>query len=139
MAASHFRELEVWRLAMDLAKAVYQLSAGFPRDERFGLTAQIRRAAVSVPSNIAEGNARHTTRDYARFITIAAGSTAELQTQLLLAQELGFGQPDLARGALDRCERVSQMLSKLHRALEHKLTSGYGSPGPGSRVPGPEQ
>src|SRR3546814_9499850 len=76
---------------MGLAKRVYEITAGFPRDERYGFTSQVRRSAVSIPSNIAEGNVRMSTRDYARFIAVALGSTAELQTQLLLSRDLGLG------------------------------------------------
>ena len=105
--ASHFRELEVWQTAMTLAKAVYSLVADFPREERYGLSSQLQRAAVSVPSNIAEGNVRATTRDYARFVSQACGSAAELQTQLMLAASLELGDHAKIEQALDMCERVS--------------------------------
>jgi carbamoyl-phosphate synthase large subunit len=133
VTASHFRELEVWQLAMQLAKTVYQLAADFPRDERFGLTAQLQRSAVSVPSNIAEGNARKTTKDYARFVSIAAGSAAELQTQLLLARELKLGSSTILEESLNQCDRVGQMLHKLFQALERKHSPESRVPGPGSR------
>jgi carbamoyl-phosphate synthase large subunit len=129
VTASHFRELEVWQLA----KTVYQLTADFPRDERFGLTAQLQRAAVSVPSNIAEGNARKTTKDYARFVSIAAGSAAELQTPLLLARELKLGNSTMLEESLNQCDRVGQMLHKLFQALERKHSPRV--PSPESRVP----
>lgn len=85
-----YRDLIVWQDAIQLAKVVYKLSAKFPSDERFGLTSQIRRAAVSIPSNIAEGHARKSTREYIRFVSIALGSLAELETQICLAVELEF-------------------------------------------------
>src|SRR5690606_29566968 len=88
--ASDYRELIVWQKAKDLAKAVYRLSSHMPEAERFGLTAQMRRCAVSVPSNIAEGNARESRGDYIRLLGIARGSLAELETQLIIAQELGL-------------------------------------------------
>src|SRR5690606_40350228 len=110
MSVSHFRELEVWRLAMGLARDVYALTAGFPREERYGLSAQLQRAAVSVPSNIAEGNARASTRDYARCVSLACGSIAELQTQLLLSIDLGLGDADRARAALERSEEHTSEL-----------------------------
>ncbi len=134
MSASHFRELEVWQLAMDLAKRVYQATAEFPRDERYGLTSQIQRSAVSIPSNIAEGNARMTTKDYARFISVALGSVAELQTQLLLARELGLGVLTRMDEALDLCDRVGRMLLRLHQSLRRKLLSESRVPSPESRV-----
>ena len=133
MSVTHFRELEVWQMAMELARSIYELVAEFPRDERFGLTAQLQRAAVSIPSNIAEGNARATTRDYARFISQACGSTAELQTQLLLAGELKLADSAQIDRALDLCERVSKMLRRLHQALIAKLEFGSPVPGPRSR------
>ncbi|WP_115512869.1 MULTISPECIES: four helix bundle protein [Xanthomonas] len=131
--ASHFRELEVWQLSMTLAKAVYLLVADFPKEERYGLTSQLQRAAVSIPSNIAEGNARATTRDYARFVSQACGSAAELQTQLLLASDLGLGDHEQIKIALEVCERVNKMLRRLHQALSAKLDPGSPVPGPRSR------
>ncbi len=134
MSASHFRELEVWQLGMELAQAVYRTGAQFPREERYGLAAQLQRAAVSIPSNLAEGNARGSTRDYARFVSMARGSCAELQTQLLLAErlELGVG-PDRA-ATLTSCERVSQMLARLQQSLQRRIEAGSRVPGPGSRI-----
>jgi carbamoyl-phosphate synthase large subunit len=131
MTATHFRDLKVWQLAMQLAKTVYQLTAEFPGEERFGLSAQLQRSAVSVPSNIAEGNGRGGTREYHRFVGIALGSIAELQTQLLLAQDLNLGKPEIRSEALSLCERVGQMLQKLNQALERRVASE-------SRVPSPE-
>jgi four helix bundle protein len=116
---------------MSLAKGVYELTAGFPREERYGLTSQLQRSAVSIPSNIAGGNARHSTRDYARFVSMALGSAAELQTQLLLSEELSLGNETCRREALALCDRVGQMLSRLHQALASKLQAE-------SRVPSPE-
>ena len=134
MTASHFRELEVWQLAMGLAKQVYALTQGFPRDERFGLSSQLQRAAVSVPSNIAEGNARASLRDYARCVSIACGSVAELQTQLILASELSIGDAAAIERAINSAERVSKMLHGLHRALLERIASRSPVPGPRSRI-----
>ena len=96
--------LQVWRDAMDLVEAIYAVSAQFPDSERFGLQAQMRRASVSVPSNIAEGAARNSRTEYCRFLTIARGSLSELDTQLQLAKRLEFAA-DVAppRELLDRC------------------------------------
>ncbi|BCT93860.1 hypothetical protein LYSHEL_28870 [Lysobacter helvus] len=133
MTPSHFRELDVWQKSMDLAASVYSLTSAFPRDERFGLSSQMQRSAVSIPSNIAEGNARATTRDYARFVSQACGSAAELQTQPLLSKALGFAiEPDISE-ALERCETVSKMLRRLHQALIEKLEPRSLVPGPRSR------
>jgi carbamoyl-phosphate synthase large subunit len=131
VSPSHFRELEVWQLAMSLAKLVYGATANFPREERYGLTSQLQRSAVSVPSNIAEGDARSGTRDYARFISLAQGSCAELQTQLLLAKELSLGAASSIDECLSVCDRVGQMLLRLHQSLSRKLETE-------SRVPSPE-
>ncbi|HRX83926.1 MAG TPA: four helix bundle protein [Phycisphaerae bacterium] len=110
-----FRDLIVWQKSITLARDVYTLTQMMPESERFGLTNQIRRAVVSIPSNIAEGNARQTRKDYLRFLVTARGSLAELETQLILARELNFltdPQP-----ALELLYEVSRML----RALIAKL------------------
>jgi four helix bundle protein len=86
----NFRELIVWQKAIELVKAIYALTSRMPKSERFGLTNQIRRAAVSILSNIAEGNARQGRKDYLRFLGMARGSLAELETQLIVAQELNM-------------------------------------------------
>jgi four helix bundle protein len=91
----HYKELKIWQKGMVLAQSVYRLTAKSPVDERFGLTSQMRRAAVSVPSNIAEGQARHGTREFLQFLSQASGSLAELETQVLLSMELGYcGESD---------------------------------------------
>ena len=101
---------------MELAVAVYEVTRTFPPDERFGLTSQLRRSAVSIPSNIAEGEARESAMDFRRYLAIAKGSNAELQTQLMLARKLGLGAED----GLTRCEglatEVQRMLLGLMRA-----------------------
>jgi len=115
-----YRELEVWQLAMTLTQDVYALTRDFPADERFGLTAQLRRAAVSIPSCIAEGHARPTTRDYGRFVGMSSGSVAEVETQLLLAAHLGFASRERVDQVVATAERVGQMLNRLRTALEKK-------------------
>lgn len=86
------RDLRVWQEAIALVKSVYQLTATFPDSERFGLTAQMRRAAISVPSNIAEGVARNSRKEFLHFLGIARGSLSELDTQLVIAKELAFSE-----------------------------------------------
>ncbi|HET7844011.1 MAG TPA: four helix bundle protein [Xanthomonadales bacterium] len=110
-------ELEVWREGISLVKLVYAASRDFPAEERFGLTTQIRRAAVSVPSNIAEGAARGSSVEFVRFLRIARGSLSEVDTQLVIASELGFLRPD-ARLA----ESVRVLFAKLNAliaSMEH--------------------
>src|SRR5882724_6453793 len=85
-----YRELKVWQIGIRLTVRVYKVTAGFPSHELYGLTSQLRRAAVSIPSNIAEGHARGSSKEMARFCRIAKGSLAELETQLVLASELGY-------------------------------------------------
>ncbi len=108
-------KLEVWRDAMDFVEAAYRFSSSFPPDERFGLTLQLRRAAVSIPSNIAEGAARRTRRDYLRFLTIARASLSEADTQIKIALRLGFAtEPPEMRELIDRLfAKLTALLAKL--------------------------
>ena len=110
--------LEVWQEAMQLVEMVYLGTAGFPADERFGLTAQIRRSAVSVPSNIAEGAARRSTPEYLRFLSIARGSLSEMSTQLQIAARLGYMKPIPDVDAL--VDRVFARLTALMNALKKR-------------------
>jgi four helix bundle protein len=122
---------------MELAKAVYRMTAEFPAEERHGLARQLQRAAVSIPSNIAEGNARQSTADYARFVSIASGSLAELMTQLQLAAERGLAKASQAEPVQELAESVGRMLYRLHQALLGRIKSRSPVPGPRSPVPGP--
>jgi four helix bundle protein len=107
--------LAAWQESMKLVKAVYQVSQNFPKEEIYGLTSQIRRAAVSVPSNLAEGAARSGPREFAQFLSIARGSLSELETQLLIAVELGYLlQQDAVFTLLDR---VSKLITGLHKKV----------------------
>ncbi|VGO18246.1 four helix bundle protein [Pontiella sulfatireligans] len=87
---SDFKDLEVWQKSIEVVAEIYRISSGFPDSEKFGLTNQIRRAAVSIPSNIAEGSARHHSKDFIHFLRIADGSAAEVETQLIIANKLGY-------------------------------------------------
>jgi four helix bundle protein len=107
--AQSFRELQVWQKAMQLTIAIYQLTRSFPRDELYGLTGQLRRAAISVPSNIAEGHGRLSNREFTQFLSIARGSLRELQTLLEIAQALGFGTVK----AIEDAERLSHEVGKM--------------------------
>ena len=116
--AKHYKELLVWQKGMVLAKGVYGLTASFPADKRFGLVSQMRRAAISVPSNIAEGQARQGTREFLQFLSHASGSLAELETQLLLSIDLAY----CAKGAVDEVTgligELQRMIAALRRSLE---------------------
>ena len=98
---------------MEIAVSVYELTATFPKDELYGLTSQMRRAAVSIGSNIAEGTGRESRRDFRHFVLMARGSTCELQTQLMLAVRLGYCAEPKAEGLLERVDEVGRMLNGL--------------------------
>ena len=108
-------DLDVWKMSMEIAADVYRLTAELPPDEKYGLSMQLRRAAVSVPANIAEGAARESSRDFARFVAIARGSLAELDTELLLCEQLAL--LDYPVEMRVRVKRVRVMLSRLRSAL----------------------
>jgi four helix bundle protein len=110
-------DLDVWKKAMDLAAQVYSLTTRFPKEELYGLTSQIRRSAVSIPSNIAEGAARHSRKEFIQFLHIASGSVAELETQLLLAIRMGFIPGD---SIISHVEEVRKPLLGLLRSLKKK-------------------
>lgn len=108
-------QLEAWKFAMQLVKAVYELTADFPADERYGLSQQMRRAAVSIPSNIAEGAGRNSPKEFLNFIGISRGSLAELETQLQLAVMLGFAVPD--HQVFELANSTGKLLTGLHKKL----------------------
>ena len=112
-----YKGLIVWQKSIALVKCIYVLTARFPNEEKFGLISQMRRAAVSVPSNIAEGQARRTTRDYIKFISIADGSLAELDTQLIISIELGFCETGDANESFSLIIENRKMLNALRRTL----------------------
>lgn len=111
---------------MQAVRAVYHLTAQFPADERFGLTAQVRRAAVSIPSNVAEGWGRQSTQEYARYLKIARGSLYEVETQLLIAMELGMAEESDTASVLDEVEHAGRVLAGLVRSIENRLEQGPG-------------
>lgn len=112
-----FKDLLVWQKGIRLAKAMYEITRKLPTDERFGLVSQMRRAAISVPSNIAEGQARKTTGEFIQFISHAEGSLAELETQLILGVELRFWQVSEIKAVAELITEIRKMLGALRRAL----------------------
>jgi four helix bundle protein len=113
-----YRDLRVWQEAMALAEACYRRTRDFPREEQFGLTAQIRRAASSIPANIAEGWGRENTGSYVQFLRIAQGSCKELETHLLLAQRVLERDEHEFRDVLDQSDAIGKMLRGLTRSLQ---------------------
>src|SRR5687767_608773 len=113
-----FRDLKVWQRSMDLVERIYKVSATFPKDERFGLTSQIRRAAVSVPSNIGEGSRRKKRKAFLNHLDIALGSQAEVEVQLEIAQRLRFLKMALYRQTQNAVEEIGRMLNGLIVSLE---------------------
>lgn len=112
------KDLEVWKLSMDLVEHIYKLMKKLPEDEKYGLISQIKRSSISIPSNIAEGAARGTTKEFIRFLDIATGSLSELETQLELTERLGYVKDNEI--LIDEIETISKMLYKLKLSLKRK-------------------
>lgn len=121
MSLADYKRLEVWAKSMDLAQAVYEAAKCMPKQEEYRLTAQMIRAAISVPANIAEGHTRATRRDYAHFVSIARGSNAELETLLLLAERANLLPRDATAPMLTQIDEISRMLNKLHSRLRENI------------------
>ena len=116
----HYKELQVWQKSYKLCLKIYSIAPQFPNNEKFGLALQIKRSAVSIPSNIAEGYGRKTTADYTRMLYIAYGSVCELETQILLAGDLDFIQRPEIDTLLTDIAEVERMLKALIKSLENK-------------------
>jgi four helix bundle protein len=116
-----YRDLEVWKISMQLAREVYQITEGMPKHEIYGLTSQIRRASVSVPANIAEGYGRNHRKEYVQFLGVANGSLKELETLLLLAHDLNYIN-DIAK-LMSLCESAGRLLNRLRQSLQRVTDS----------------
>ena len=116
----NYKELKVWQKSYELCLEIYRITAKFPKEELYGLTSQIRRSAVSIPSNIAEGYGRKTTLDYIRMLYISYGSVCELETQILLAGDLGFIEKDVLSALKKDIAEIERMLKALIKSLENK-------------------
>jgi len=119
----HYQDLAVWQKAMDLTVMVYKITEQLPKSEVYGLASQIRRAAVSVPSNIAEGSSRRSTGEFIRFTNIASGSVAELQTQTMLMHRLGYCNEEIYSTLINTINEVGRMLYGLQNSLSKVLNS----------------
>jgi four helix bundle protein len=115
-----YKDLIVWQKALDLVEIIYQVTKAFPKEELYGFTNQLRRAAVSIPSNIAEGHARSSTQEFHRFLSIAKGSLAEVETQLLIAQRLGYLSNDQLASILCLQIEINKMTNGLMAKLAPK-------------------
>lgn len=134
MALKSYRELEVWQRSMDLVVDVYRLTRAFPGDERYGLTSQVRRAAVSVPANIAEGYERTHRGDYLRHLSIARGSLAEVETHLAIATRLKLVQREETLETWNSTQEIGRMLRRLIQSLKRKSAT----PDPRPQTPDPD-
>lgn len=120
MIECSYEKLRIWQESMLLAKNIYAYTSNFPKEERYDLTSQMRRAAISIPSNIAEGSQRNTDKDFGHFISIAKGSLAELRTQVCLSRDLGYAPKEKASVVLGHAEDINKMLY----SFLHKLKNG---------------
>lgn len=110
--------MDVWRKSIDLVKQIYEVTSLFPSDEKFGLVSQMRRAAISIPSNVAEGAALNSHKHFIHFLHTAQGSAAELETQIFISQELGFLTEGMYKDLLENLETISKMIAGLQRSLK---------------------
>ncbi|MFQ5434082.1 MAG: four helix bundle protein [Anaerolineae bacterium] len=117
MAVRNYRELIVWQKGMDLVTLIYQMTRTFPQEEKYGLVSQIRRSAVSIPSNIAEGQGRRSAIEFKRFLSIARGSLQETETQIMIAHRLKYIEKAQEQRVLAQCTEVAKLLNGLSNSL----------------------
>jgi four helix bundle protein len=118
MTIKSYKDLKVWQVAIDMVVDIYKLTGKFPRNESFGLASQIQRAMVSIPSNIAEGHARGTSREFHHYLSITLGSTAELETQLIIAAKLDYLELTTADEMLERVDKLGKMIRALQKSVK---------------------
>lgn len=116
----NYRDLIVWQKAMDLVEEIYRITEFLPNEEKFGLSLQLKRAAVSIPSNIAEGYERNTTKDYIKFLSIAKASRAEVETQLYICKRLKFLTDDEIKKSLEICEEIKRIIIAMFKNLNNE-------------------
>ncbi|MCF7911909.1 MAG: four helix bundle protein [Candidatus Cloacimonetes bacterium] len=114
------KDLDAWKVSITLVKEIYLITRKLPKDELYGLISQIRRCAVSIPSNIAEGAARNSNKEYIRFLNISAGSLAELDTQLIISNELGYINKESYNNFAEQISRISRLIQGLIKYLNRK-------------------
>jgi four helix bundle protein len=125
MSIKSYRDLDIWKRSCTMVTIVYSATSEFPKREMFGLTRQIRRAAVSIPSNIAEGAARLYTREYIRFLSNALGSIAELETQLIVSVDLGYTTQERIEHLFQELDQIGKMTRRLVQRLEERLATNH--------------
>jgi four helix bundle protein len=135
MTEASYTKLDVWAKSMDMVVSIYAATKSFPKEELYALTNQMRRAAVSIPSNIAEGRSKRTTREFMRFINIASGSAAELDTHVRIAERLTYLPAHHVAPLLNEIGVIGRMLNKLHSSLESKLAANSSQPPASSLQP----
>lgn len=123
MSVTHYRQLQVWQKGMELALAIYRLTESFPKHETYRLCDQLRRCAISVPSNVAEGHGRRSTREYLKHLSYTTGSLCEMETQVILAGQLGYFTPEGQEQLLSQAGEIGRMLNALIAALERRLAA----------------
>ena len=121
MQVNSYQDLKVWQVGMNLAEQCYKITRSFPKEELFGMTSQIRRAATSIPANIAEGWGREGTKEYIQFLRVAQGSLKELETHLILCQRVELVRADSVAPMLEKCTELGKMIRSLIGSLQRKL------------------
>jgi four helix bundle protein len=114
------QKLDVWKKSIDFVATIYRITGGFPSEEKFGLVSQMRRAAISIPSNISEGAGRNNPREFNHFLGVAQGSSAELETQIIISRNLGFLEEAAAAEILQELDTISKMMVGLRRSLRDR-------------------
>ncbi len=123
MGVVSYKDLKVWQMGVDLVERVYKLTTHFPKHEIYGLSNQMQRSAVSIPSNIAEGQARDSTKEFLHYLSIALGSLAELETQIIVAQRLLYVSPEMTEPILQMIDEIGRMLRRLRTTLKKRLAT----------------
>ncbi|MDP2600100.1 MAG: four helix bundle protein [Deltaproteobacteria bacterium] len=118
MAVEKYCDLDVWKKSMELCETVYKITSEFPKQEQYGLTSQLRRCSVSIPSNIAEGFVRRHGKEFKHFLSIALSSLAELETQIILAFRLGYLQDVQNKQILENTDHIGRMMTRLYQTIE---------------------
>lgn len=120
-----YQELKVWQKSIDFVTKIYRLTKSFPSHEKYVLVPQMRRAAIAIPSNIAEGSTRNYTKEFIQFIQVAYSSAAELETQIIISQRLEYLETTIAEKAISEIQEIQKMLKGLSKSLQTKLTTNH--------------